>query len=159
MNVELATFGNHSWFNGSKRMLTNQLNFSLNAQFIQKWQSEVNNSNKRINYRIYKTKHKFEQFFELIEVKHLRFFINFRLCNHHLPIERGRWLRQDVSDRKCHLCNCNEVGDEFHHIFKYSVFNNGKNTLLPTKLCRNPNIFTFQNLMNTKNKIKFNNFM
>ena len=42
------------------------------------------------------------------------------MCNNVLPIEKekDRWLRQDINNRKCTLCNTNEVGDECHYIFK-----------------------------------------
>ena len=66
--------------------------------------------------------------------------------------ERGRWLRQDINKRKCTLCNTNEVGDKCHYICP--LFTEDRNSILPTRLCRNPNMYTVQNFMNTVNKRK-----
>ena len=103
---------------------------------------------------MYKTDHEFEKYFNLFDGKRLRSFVNFKMCNNVLRIERGRWLRQDVNNRKCTLCNTKEVGDECHYIFKYPLFTKDRNSVLPTRLCRNPNMYTVQNLMNTVNKRK-----
>ena len=51
-------------------------------------------------YRMYKTDHKFEKYFDIIDGKLLRSFVNFKMCNNGLPIEIGRWLRQDINNRK-----------------------------------------------------------
>ena len=64
-------------------------------------------------------------------------------------LEKGCWLRQDINNRKCTLCNTNEVGDECHYIFKCPLFTEDRNSILPTRLCKNPNMCTVQNLMNT----------
>ena len=61
------------------------------------------------------------------------------MCNNILPIEKCRWLRQDINNRKCTLCNTNEVGDECHYILKCPLFTEDRNSILPTRLCRNPN--------------------
>ena len=44
-------------------------------------------------YRMYKTDHKFEKYFDIIDGKLLRSFVNFRMCDNVVPIETGRWLR------------------------------------------------------------------
>ena len=53
-----------------------------------------------------------------LEGNFLNYFINFRMCNNYLPVEKGRWCKQDHINRKCPLCNLNEIGDEFHYLFK-----------------------------------------
>jgi len=58
--------------------------------------------------------------------------------------ERGRWLRQDINKRKCTLCNTNEVGDKCHYICP--LFTEDRNSILPTRLCRNPNRYTVPKL-------------
>jgi len=71
-------------------------------------------------------------------------FVNFRMCNNVLPIERA-----SLVTTICTLCNTNEVGDECHYIFKCPLFTEDRNSILPTRLCRNPkNVYTVQNLMN-----------
>ena len=103
---------------------------------------------------MYKTDHKFEKYFDIIDGKLLRSFVNFRMCTNVLPIEKGCWVRQDINNRKCTLCNTTEVGDECYYIFKCPLFTEDRNSILPTRLCRNPNMYTVHNLMNTVNKRK-----
>jgi len=64
----------------------------------------------------------------------IKIFVNFRMCNNVLPIEKGRWLWQDIKNRKCTLCNTNEVGDECQYIFKRPLFTENRNAILPTRL-------------------------
>jgi len=75
-------------------------------------------------YRMYKTDHKFEKYFDIIDGKLLRSFVNFKMCNNGLPIEIGRWLRQDINNRKC---TTNEVGDRCHYISKCPLFTEDRN--------------------------------
>ena len=70
----------------------------------------VFNSSKCFYYRIYKTDHKFEKYFDIIDGKLLRSFVNCLMCNNVLPIEKSRWLRQDINNRTCTLCNTDVVG-------------------------------------------------
>ena len=56
------------------------------------------------------------------------------MCNNILPIEKCRWLRQDINNRKCTLCNTNEVGDKCHYTFKCSLFTEDRNSILPKRL-------------------------
>ena len=103
---------------------------------------------------MYKIVHKFVKYFDIIDGKLLRSFVSFRMWNNVLPIEKGCWVRQDINNRKCTLCNTNEVGDECYYIFKCPLFTEDRNSILPTRLCRNPNMYTVHNLMNTVNKRK-----
>jgi len=54
------------------------------------------------------------------------------MCNNVLRIEKGRWLRQDINNRKCTLCNTNEVGNACHYTFKCPLFTEDRNSILPT---------------------------
>ena len=117
MNVDLAIFGKVS-LQGSKSVLLCRLDVILKSQFIQKRQSDINMSTKCANYRMFKVEHKFEKYLDILEGKFLNSFINFRICNNYLPVEKGRWYRQDLINRQCRLCNLNEIGDEFHYLFK-----------------------------------------
>ena len=85
-------------------MLLSRIETTLLSQFKRKWQSDVNNSSKCFYYRMYKTLIvSFEKYFDIIDDKLLRSFVIFRMCNNVLPIEKGRWLRQDINNRKCTL--------------------------------------------------------
>ena len=46
----------------------------------------------------------------------------FRTCNHRLPIQQGRYSRIDRRERIITLCDCNDIDDEFHYLFKCTLF-------------------------------------
>ena len=58
-------------------------------------------------------------------------------------IETGRFFNIDRSERHCNLCNVNELGDEFHYLFKCTFFNNARAKFLPRNICNNPNVLKF----------------
>ena len=62
------------------------------GQYKQLWSASVHESSKCVNYKIFKTEHKFENYLLNPPFKLRKIFINYRLCNNKLPIETGRWL-------------------------------------------------------------------
>ena len=70
-------------------------------QYIKSWSASVNESSTCINYRIFKSEHKFEKYLITLPTKLRSTFKNFRLCNNMLPIETWRWLYIDRNLRKC----------------------------------------------------------
>ena len=46
-----------------------------------------------------------------------------RLSSHGLRIETGRHIRMGRENRKCTLCDSNDIEDEFHFILKCPVYN------------------------------------
>ena len=89
--------------------------------FIEKWEREVFNSPKCLNYRMYKSKFGFEKYLTILPYDLMYILCKFRCCSHRLPIESGRFFSIDRSDRICDLCNLDELGDEFH-ICKIVIF-------------------------------------
>lgn len=51
----------NQFFSGSKTLLLNKLDAVLKSQFVQNWHADLYSSNKCLNYRMYKTEHKFEK--------------------------------------------------------------------------------------------------
>ena len=72
-----------------------------------------------------------------------------RCHSNNLPIETGRFFNIDRSERHCNLCNANELGDEFHYLFKCTFFNNVRAIFLPRNICNNLNVLKLKELMNT----------
>ena len=113
-------------------------------QYKQLWSASVQSS-KCVNYRIFKTEHKFEKYLLNLQFKLRKSVINYRLCNYKLPIETGRWLNIDRNLRKCTLCNTNAVGDEFHYVFEYCAFDFDREIDLTFINKRNVNCILFTN--------------
>ena len=91
-------------------------------QYKQLWSASVYESSKYVNYRIFKTKHKFENYLLNLPFKLRKIFINYSRYNNKLPTETGRWLNIDRNLRKCTLCNTNTVVDEFHYVCECCAF-------------------------------------
>lgn len=134
-------------FHGSKDLLLTLVERSLKDQFVQNWNNIVNNSNKAINYRMFKTEFKLEDFYLELSDTILQPIINYRLCNNHLPVELGRFQNIERNARRCSLCNSTEIGDEFHYLFHCSFFDRARRLYLPNVTPRNANIFHFQRIM------------
>ena len=140
------SFCNFSW-------LKNRVFHSLLDQFTQSWRSNVFTSPKGINYRMFKEDLKLENYLLKLPVKKYKLLCRFRCSNFKLPIETGRWGHIPRSERKCKLCNSNDIGDEFHYLFKCKdpVISRTRQNCLSRIFCNNPNAYKFSCLFNHTN--------
>ena len=127
-----------------------QLKVRLQDQFQQTWSSEVFNSSKCINYRMFKSKLQFEEYLLKLPRSLCRSFTRFRCRNHKLPIELGAHLNIVRDMRVCSKCNSNAIGDEFHYVFNCTNLATYRKKLLPKFCQENPSSLKFQSIMNTQ---------
>ena len=73
--------------------------------------------------------------------------VRFRTANHKLPIETGRWNNIDLPERKCELCNKNDLGGEYHYLLRCSFFVNERGTYIDPYFCTSSNILKFKELL------------
>ena len=93
----------------------------LRDQYISEWYQILNSSSKCSLYREIKTVFRLEEYL-LFDVD-VKLITKFRVSNHNLPIETGRYQNIDRADRLCVYCdNC--IGDEYHYLM----------------ICKNPNL-------------------
>lgn len=86
---------------------------TLQDQFLQSWRHDLENSRKCLTYSRIKLEIGFEAYLELPE--RLRFILcKFRLSNHKLIVETGRYTNIPFEERYCNFCNSGQVGDEYH---------------------------------------------
>jgi hypothetical protein len=123
----------------------------LHDQYIQTWSSEIYNSSKCINYRIFKHDLHMENYLTILPVRSCRILSRFRCRNHKLPIEVGSYYNVDRNQRICTKCDSREIGDEFHYIFKCKYFLKPRRKYLPAFCLENPSSYKFDSLMNTSN--------
>ena len=145
---------NYIWLSNNVtniKWLCREVQNRLQMQYIQKWNSDVYNSPKCINYRIFKTDFKTELYFTELQSKFYIPIARIRTTNHRLPIERGRWENIERSQRFCTLCNRNALGDEFHYLFECDFFKETRKTYLTRYYLRHANILKFQQLMSLRN--------
>ena len=69
-----------------------------------------------------------------------------------VEVEVSRWENIVYEDRKCNLCDKNDLGDEFHYLLICPYFQNERKDLLKRYYYLRPNTFKFQELLNCKNK-------
>ena len=55
-------------------------------------------------------------------------------------------------ERKCPLCNLNDIGDDFHYLLKCSFFETDRKELLKQYFYTRTNIIKFQHLLASTNK-------
>ena len=130
--------------NGFKQSLLQR----LNDQFRQNWSSDVNNSSVCMNYRIFKTVHKLENYLTELSPSLMRYYCKFRTGNTKLPFIQGRYNNIDREDRICSLCNSG-IGDEYHYIFICSHFDQERNSLLNNDYLHNHNNAKMHSLFNS----------
>jgi hypothetical protein len=89
--------------------------------FLNKWNSvretTISNSGKLRNYFQFKCKFGCENYLNLIkDFKQRQAFLKFRISNHRLQIETGRYIKPKIvpEDRICEKCYSSEVEDEQH---------------------------------------------
>ncbi len=89
--------------------------------------------------------------------KELISMIRFRTGNHYFPIETGRWENIDISERKCTLCNLNDVGDEFHFLLKCPFFESDRKTYIKKYYFCRPNMLKYKELLLSSSTIVLKN--
>ena len=131
---------------------------TLIDQFKQKWFSDVFNSPKAANYRIFKNELRLEDYLIKLPSKMATVFCKFRLSNFKLPVEVGRWRGVNREDRICHLCNVG-IGDEFHYLFNCTdaIISNSRKLFIRKQFYNRPNCLKFELLFNTKSMICLKN--
>ena len=102
--------------------LKESLILRLSDVYRQKWQVEVNNNSTCLNYRIMTSQKELQYYLVKLPQKYSYTLCKFKCGNHKLPIIRGRYNDINIDDRKCELCQQNEIGDEFHYLFKCDFF-------------------------------------
>ena len=85
--------------------------------------------------------------------KYRHALITFRLSNHRLAVETGRWHKPHpipYSDRKCPKCNILE--DEFHFLFECQMYNELRNKYIPKFYVSSPSMEKFIQLASSNDK-------
>ena len=138
--------------NFNSNWLKNSLPLKLSDIFKQEWHSSVNTMSSCINYRLFKHEHSFEDFLQNLDPVFRIPLVRFRCSNIKIPVVLGWYNKDPIDECLCNLCNCGDVGDEFHYIMKCRYFHMERKNHIPTYYLRNPNVIKFDSLFSTKNK-------
>lgn len=144
---ETQNFPNHNW-------LKSAVNHKLRDLYINEWHLTLQTSSNSNIYRIFKTNFGFEEYLKETSSSVLYYMLKFRTRNHHLPVEKGNWAKIPLHQRICPICKI-EIGDEFHYLLKCSHFSSDRKKYIKAYYYNRPNVFKFEQLLNTKNKKEF----
>ena len=120
----------------------------LQDHFMQSWFSSIENSPKCLVYKMYKHTFQFEYYLDCLPRNLALSLLRFRIMNHKLPIEKGRFFNIERNRRICHFCNHNRIGDEFHYLFECTHFLNLRKKYIKQYYFQNPNSLKISQLMN-----------
>lgn len=127
---------------------------NLIDQFFQTWNSSLEKSSKGRNYSLFKDNPNFESYWLKLPKQMYIDFAKFQTSNHRFPCEIGRFQNIELSDRKCTLCDKNDVGDEMHYLLICPYFNVDRTKFISKYHYTRPNIIKFKQLMCTQNLTK-----
>ena len=122
----------------------------LNDIALQTWSSDIENSSKAITYRILKTELILEPYLTYLPRSKAINLLHFRTSTHRLPIETGRWNNTPIHNRICHLCQLNDIGDEYHYVFKCPYFSNERKKYIPSYYLSRLSILNLGSLFSCK---------
>ena len=115
-----------------------------------------------INYKLFKDSISLEQYFLILPRKFYIPLVKFRTTNHFFPIETGRWQGIELADRKCELCNTNDICDEFHLLLTCPYFMEQRQKYIKRYYFNRPTVLKNKELMSVTNEnqlIKLSRFV
>ena len=92
-----------------------------------------------LNYRLFKNKFEFENYFNILDDKNIFTFCRFRqLNNRTLPccIQHGRWNNILRELRIWNLWNTEDLENEFHYLLKCDYFNEKRKTCIDKNILK-----------------------
>ena len=107
--------------NNANKFVVNKTCHDIYDRF---WTSELADSPKALSYRLFKKNVICESYlhhFEMKNTKHKIALTRFRLSNHNLLIEKGRYIELERNERKCFICK-DLIEDEQHFIVKCPLY-------------------------------------
>ena len=134
----------HVWLqqeNIISKTIHNNVRKVLIDQFIQNWRSQLEVSSKGKMFALFKENTQIEKYLlilpESLRLSMLHFKTGNRFAKSFIPHE----------NRKCTLCNKNDIGDEMHYLLICPFFNAKRAKYIPRKYRVHPNVIKFKNLM------------
>jgi len=105
--------------------IINNYHESMKKQYFKAWKSYLTQSKKLKLYELIKTNYETEDYLDTIRnFDQRRHLTKFRISNHKLAIETGRYGKQRIqaNQRLCIFCNKNEIETEEHMLLKCSLY-------------------------------------
>ena len=120
--------------------------------FVQEWHTKLTLSSKGRNYSYFKSDLSFVSYLITLSKNSYIPMIKFRTENYKLLVETGRWQNIPLDERKCNLCDRNDLGDDFHYMFVCPHFRKERSKLLKSYYYTRPNMIKYKDLLHCNNK-------
>ena len=124
--------------------------------FIQKVNSDIQSSSLLTNLYLHLTDSFAHAFYlnNMLNKTYRRCLSRIRLSSHNLMIESKRYgpNRLPREERKCMLCSCQDIEDEFHFILACNCYKELRKRFIKPYYYRRPSMFKFIQLLNSRNK-------
>ncbi len=121
-------------------------------QYTQIWNDDVNKSSKSHFYKMIKSDPCFEEYLDIMPFKQRLTLTKYRLSNHNLPIEKGRWVKIEREQRLCPTCIIPTIGDEVHYLYECPKFNDERQKHMKKYFYKRPNVLKTNELFNSQNR-------
>ena len=76
----------------------------------------------------------------------------FKCANSKIPTIVGRYTNKPLEDRTCTVCESEEIGNEYHYLFKCSKFKDGRIKYLNYYYINNPSEHKMKQLFNESSR-------
>ena len=123
-------------------------------QNTQNWHSSLQNSSKGRNYEAIKDNIVLEPYFLKLQPNHYIPLVKFRTGNHRFPVEIYRWEGIPLSERKCTLCNSNDIGDEYQYLLKCNFFADSRRQYIHKYYYTRSNMLKYKELLSLTSPAK-----
>ena len=124
-------------------------------QYEQDWNSLVDKSSSGLNYRMFKDIFENNSYFLSLSNYKCHILTAFKIRNHRLSVETGRWYSIPLNERICRLCNYG-IGDEYHYILSCKSINDKRKQYVKPYFYIRLNVIKFHFLMNHSNRLTLN---
>ena len=146
----------HVWMNPegvNYTWLKDAIEQRLSDMYIQDWHSQVGSMRSCTAYRLFKPDFKREEYLALPNHYDRVNICMFRCRNVKIPVVTLGYAHENVEyeNRKCQLCDTNELGDEYHYILKCPTFQAQRNRYLTEFYTGNPNRNKLSQLFRSSN--------
>ena len=95
--------------------------------------------------------------YKVLNKKYRNAISKLRLSSHPLLVETGRYTGVPREQRKCTLCELNDIEDEYHFVLRCSKYQTLRDVYIPRYYSRNPSMFKFITLLNCDKLKTLNN--
>ena len=125
----------------------------LSDQFVQNWNSRINESSRALFYRNISA-FEIQPYLKIVNVeKFCKSMSRLRVSSHRLAVETGRWQKPNPIPYGERICNvCSTLDDEFHFVLECVQFRELRIKYIPKFFWERPNMFKFIDLMKSSNE-------